>query len=123
MTVEAKSITRHGEATTTDATLTTALTIAIPDNTVFTAYARVHGQRADGTKYGTYELRYQGYRNAGGNVTSVTGTSAIYSNESDAALNAAIGGSGTNLLVQVQGLAANTFIWIVEVELTYSPNS
>jgi hypothetical protein len=102
-----------GSVTTTNASVTTVLQIAIPTGSVVMVEARVVGTQTNGTAGTTgagYIIRGT-YRNQGGTVSLVGSLSPEYSAETTAAYNATIAISGTNVNVTVAGAAGTTINW------------
>lgn len=106
----------QGDVKTTDATVTTVLTIAIPAST--TVHIEVHvtarrtggaaGTAEDGAGYvidGTYKT-------VAGVVTLIGALGLGYTAEDQALWNASLVISGTNVIVQVTGAALNNVSWV-----------
>lgn len=100
-------------ATTTDATLTTIATIAIPDDTVVLLEVRVVGRRTDAAGQATYIRRAVVFREAAGSAVILGQVNTPLTRESsgNAPWKATIAVSGNNALVQVTGQAAKTVNW------------
>lgn len=101
-------------ATTTDATVTTVTTIAIPDNTVVLIDAYIVGRRTDAAGRAVYVRRAAVYREAAGGATLQGAVDSPLTRESAGGYNATIGVSGNNAIITVKGLAAHTINWVVK---------
>lgn len=105
----------HGRLETTAATATTINTIAIATNTTYMMEAHVRARRTGGAS-GTaddaaaYVVRAC-YKTATGTVTLIGAVNADYTAESQAAWDCTFVISGSNVLLQVTGAAANTVTW------------
>ena len=105
---------------TTDATLTTLLTIAIPSNKIVTIIGRVTARRTGGTagtaEDGAFFIYNGAYNNISGTATLIgedfinVGASQV-----DWTLTSAV--SSGNLLLQVTGAVDNNINWTGYVEL------
>jgi len=109
----------EAEVQTVDATTTTIATIALADNTVYLIRAEIIGRRSDGGGQGrgVYVLEGAFYRAAAGSATQQGNTQQQFKSESNVALDADFAVSGNNLLIQVKGLAAQTFDWKVQYHI------
>jgi hypothetical protein len=107
------------EVQTTSATATTIATIPLADDTVYLVRAEIIGRRTDGggEARGIYVLEGAFFRAAAGSATQQGNTQQQFKTESNNALDANFTVSGNNLLVQVQGIAAQTFDWKAQVQL------
>jgi hypothetical protein len=100
---------------TTDATVTTLQTIAITASNTYQIEARVQARRTGGTS-GTaedgasYVVRGT-YKTVAGTVTLIGAVTADYTAEDQAAWDATLTISGTNVLVRVTGAANNNVTW------------
>lgn len=106
---------------TTNATQTTAQTIAIPATTTVMLEVRVIARRTGGTA-GTAEdgagyIIYGTYKNVAGTATLIGAINAVYTAESVAGYDATINVSGGNVLVQVTGIADTNITW--HIHTTY----
>ena len=110
---------------TTDATKTTVLTYAVPDETVLHIFAHPGGMVNGGGNSAFYEVIAAFKRTGGGNVAQVGSTllrGAAGGLEDDMNWTADIEASGTNVIVTVTGVAATTIDWICMAELyVYTP--
>lgn len=109
----------QAQVQTTNATVTTIATIAIPADTAVTIEAKIVGRRTAGSA-GTVDdaaayFRTARFRNQAGTVTLPT-LQSDFTSEDQAAWNGTILLSGTNAIISVQGAANNTIQWTV----TYS---
>ena len=100
---------RQAEVQTTDATLTTLQTVAIPTDSEVLLEVRVMGRRASNGDSAAY-VRTARFKNVGGTVTRHN-LQTDYTSEDVGAWNATLVASGTNALVQVTGAAASTIDW------------
>ncbi len=102
--------------TTSDATLTTLQTIAIPTDTVVTIKTNIKARKTAGAGTGTlgqgcgYE-RIATYQNIAGVVTIAGVVQSSYTGEAITAFDVALNISGTNVLIQVTGAAADNVTW------------
>lgn len=110
--------TSNGSGTTTDGTTAVTLaTIAIPANTVYLLKTDVVAKRTDSLVAGyAFSQNYSAtFENVSGTVTQAGGAtqyiSQVLSDTNTAALTMTYTISGTNVLIQVTGLAAITFSW------------
>ena len=100
---------------TTDATLTTLATIAIPTTTTVMIEARVVARRTGGAS-GTAEdaaayIITACYKNVAGTATEV-GEASIFSAEDQAGWACTVNPSSGNALIQVTGAASNNISWV-----------
>ena len=107
---------RQEEAATTDATLTTLQTIAIPTDTTVMIKSKVIGARTGGTSGATgdsagYE-RTTIFKNIGGTVT-IHKRQSDYTYEDQSSWRCRHEISGTNAIVEVRGAANNDVQWEV----------
>jgi hypothetical protein len=104
----------HGRVATTDATLTTINTVAIPASTTVFIEATVRARRTGGAS-GTaedaaaYVIRGT-FKNVAGTATIVN-TSLDYSGEDQAAWDCQLNVSAGNALLQILGAAGNNVTW------------
>lgn len=118
-------ITYQNKVTTTDATVTTIATIAIPSSTTVFIEAKVVARRTGGAA-GTAEdgaayMVDAVYKNVAGTATEI-GETSIFSAEDQAGWDCTITPSGANALVQVTGAASNNVSWLITYR-TYSVSS
>lgn len=104
-----------GYVTTTDATVTTLATIAIPASTTVKVSVFVVARRTGGAS-GTAEdgAGYQidaTYKNVAGTATLIGALTATYTAEDQAGWNATLTISGSNVLVRITGAAGNNVSW------------
>jgi len=104
-------------ASTTDATVTTAQTIAIPNNSEVLIQTQVIGRKTGGAGTGTTNdggtyIRTARFKNNGGTVTMFN-LQSDYTSEDVAGFNVTMTASGTNALVQVTGAANDNITWFV----------
>ena len=97
--------------TTTDATVTTIATIAIPDNTVVLIKVDVTGRRTDAADRAGYMRNAVVFREAAGAATIQGTIDSPLTRESSAPWDATISVSGNNAIITVKGAAANTINW------------
>lgn len=99
---------------TTDATVTTLHTFAIPASTTFGVEIVVIARRTGGTagaaEDGAYYKIDAAYRNVGG-VATIIGARTRLQNENVAAYNCDVATAGGNVLVQVTGVANTNITW------------
>lgn len=111
------STTEHVQATTTDATPTTVMTIPLPTDSVSIIDVKVLIKT---TTAFAVEHKEAYYKNDSGTITQISTTNVITPNTGDAAINLAdfdFSISGTNVLVQVEGIAATTIEWFIEAHI------
>jgi len=101
---------------TTDATITTLQTIAIPTDTVYMIEARITCRKTAGAGVGTIGngngyIRVACYANIGGVVTISGVVQSSFTGEGIGAFNATLTISGTNVLVRVTGAANDDVTW------------
>ncbi len=103
----------ENSVTTTDATLTTIATIAIPDDTVVLIEVEVVARRTDAAGRAVYIRRAVIFREAAGGATIQNTVDTTFTRESsgNAPWNATIAVSGNNALIQVTGQAGKTVNW------------
>lgn len=99
-------------ATTTDATVTSAVSIALADNTAYLLEARIVGRRTNGADRACYIRRVAVYREAAG-VATIQGAIATDFTRESAAYNGTISVTGNNVSIDVKGLAAHDVSWSV----------
>ena len=104
------------EVQTTDATVTTLLSQAIPSNVTYQVVANVVGNRSTSAEGASYLLMAT-VRNDAGTLAQVGATTVIASHEDVAGWDATIDVSGTNARVRVTGAASSTIEWYANVQL------
>jgi len=97
--------------TTTDATLTTIATIAIPDDTVVLVHAELVGRRTDAADRAAYIKEACIYREAAGAAVRQGPIQNNLNRDSDSIFDAQINVSGNNAIIQVLGAAGKTINW------------
>jgi len=102
---------------TTDATLTTLITVPIPTSYCMTFKIDYNAMQTDDSKGYGEQLIYT-YRNDAG-VLKFIGSSSIYKHNNFAFLGGAVSISGTNVLIQVKGEAATTVDWTCRYQLSF----
>ncbi len=111
-----------GTVNTTDNTVTTIVTVAVPTNTVLLVEARVTSRKTGGAGTGTTGdgnayIRTVKVKNVSGTVTAGT-TSSTFTDEDNTPFNCTFAVSGTNLLVQVLGANNDNVTWDATVIVT-----
>jgi hypothetical protein len=99
------------DTTTINAAATTVATIALTDEMVYQIECRVIGRERDGSDRGCYHLEGLFYRTGAGNATQEGATTALNVIESEVACDVAFAVSGNNVLIQVTGVAVETWDW------------
>lgn len=108
-----------GEAATTDATVTTIVTLPIQENEAVLLTVRVVGMELTlGTERCAYIRQVLVYRTTTGSAALESLQDEPLTRETSAGLDANIIVSGFNALVQVTGLAAINMDWRAEATLT-----
>jgi len=106
----------QSSVTTTDATQTTAATIAIPTDTTVLLEVNVVGRRTAGSAGTAGDsaayVRTARFKNIGGTVTMLT-LQSDYTSEDQAGWNCTLDANTTNARVRVTGAANNTVLWEV----------
>lgn len=97
--------------TTTDATVTTIVTIPIIDDTAVFVDTQIAGQRTDAADRAAYELKALVFRAGGGGATIQGPVDTTFSRESVGAYDANISVSGNDALVTVRGQTGHTINW------------
>jgi hypothetical protein len=109
---------------TTDATVTTIHTIAIPASTTVALIAHVNARRTGGAagtaEDGAFYIRAATFKNVAGTATQIGATTAIHTNEDQAGWDVTFAVAGGNALVQVTGAVDNNITWHL-FKLDYSP--
>ncbi len=112
---------RCDDLQTTDATVTTILTVTIPDNSVVEVIVNVQARNQTTAEQAAYHVRHAARRRAAGSA-ALLGTIAKDSFEEDATWDVATAVSGNDLLIQVTGEAAQTIDWLAWAEIyTWTP--
>jgi hypothetical protein len=111
---------RQATVNTTDATLTTAQTIAIPTNSAVMITAHIVGRRTGGTAGNPQDsavyIRTARFKNVAGTVT-IHNLQSDYTSEDVNQWNATLQVSGTNALVLVQGQTNYNVTWEVHTHI------
>lgn len=106
---------RQARVTTTNATLTTLFTLAIPTDTAVNVEVKIIGRRtggSGGTAQDCASYHYESlYKNVSGTATIEGTVTTIAAKESNAAWDAQLNVSSGNLLIQVQGDTNNNITW------------
>lgn len=102
---------------TSDATVTTLLTFAAPDNAVAFLKATVVAWTSDGGLAAVYEIRAGVKRFAAGAATLI-GSVDVFAREDSAGLDATIDVTGNNARIRVTGIVAVTYKWFGVLEAT-----
>jgi len=112
---------RQYRAATTDATVTTIATVAVPASTTSLIEARVVARRTGGSAGaaddGAGYLVAATFKGASGTVAQIGSTTAVATHESQAAWNVSFTVSGGNALLQVTGAANNNVTWHATVRV------
>lgn len=95
---------------TTDATLTTVATIPIPDDTTYAITALISGNGPTG-KHIWIDIKCGGYREGVGSATLLGDAIITFDDVGATTYTADVSVSGNDLLIQVQGAAAETVDW------------
>ena len=103
-----------GTVTTTDATVTTAATIPIPDNTVVLITAWISARRTDVAARAGYERQALVYREAAGAATLQGTVDTPLTRESVGGWDCTITVSGNNALIRVTGAGGSNINWRVQ---------
>lgn len=101
-----------GTVTTTDATPTTLISLALDDNTVYLVEGYVVARRTDAADRAGYYRNVVAYREAAGAATLQGTVDTSFTRESDATWDSTIIVSGNNLILQVTGRAGRTIDWL-----------
>lgn len=110
----------EGAATTTDGTVTTCGVLTPTDAKVVHVEMRFVARKDDGTQGASY-VRFATFRRAGASITQIGTTMALTTREDDAAWEATIDASGTQIRGRVNGAAQDTVAWKVYGTVYYSP--
>ena len=101
----------QADVTTADATVTTILTIPIPQYSVCTIQVTINGVWATDASKGAGYIGAATYTNQAGTATPIGTATAIAGHESDAAHDYTFVVSSGNVLVRVTGKAATSMKW------------
>jgi hypothetical protein len=101
----------QADVTTADATVTTILTIPIPQYSVCTIQVTINGVWATDASKGAGYIGAATYTNQDGTATIIGTATAIAGHESDAAHDYTFVVSSGNVLVRVTGKAATSMKW------------
>ena len=111
----------QAQVSTTDATVTTIATIAVPTDSTLYVEATIIGRRTGGTAGASGDssiyIRTARLKNVGGTVT-LSNLQTDYTTEDQASWNGTITVSGTNALVRVNGAANNNVSWTVNYKVS-----
>lgn len=107
------------EFQTVDGTLTNAIIIRVPDEQAVLAELKAVAKESDSSDRAMYGTRGLWYRDAGGNATLQGAQEAIITTvESDATWpGATLGQTGASLVARVQGVAAQTINWSLDLNV------
>lgn len=110
----APEITAQARVATSDATLTTIYTITLADLEMAQAFVTIQGTRTDysASLFGTVNA---GARRSGGGAVLIGTPIVSYQEDSAGAPLIAAAVSGNNLIIQVQGVAAENWVWMSTV--------
>ena len=109
---------RHtSTVTTTDATQTAILTLALPDESAYAVNTHIVGKDTATTNRAAYLKHALVYRDGGGGATVQTGVSDVSTIESNAAWNGTIIVSSNSASVAVTGAAGVTVKWKARTEV------
>lgn len=107
---------KQAQVTTTNATVTSLATLAIPDNSAVLLEARIIGRRTGGLAGTSGDaavyVRTARFKNVGGVVTRLD-LQTDYTSEDQTSWNGTLVVSGTSAVVQVKGALDNTVDWTV----------
>ena len=102
---------------TTDATVTTAATVATESDVAYHVVARIVAyETPSGNEAAGYE-RAATFKNDGGTLTQVGSTTALATHEDTGGWDATLDASGTTIRARVTGAAATTINWRVDLEV------
>lgn len=99
-----------GSVTTTNATPAALITISTTTNTVYSVDVSIIAANST-TNNGNVFFMKGGYKNVAGTLTELTVINDKLSNIQDVGLIIDLVVSGTDIIIQVQGLVANTINW------------
>jgi hypothetical protein len=110
----------QAQVSTTDATVTTIATVAIPTDSVVMLKAKIVGRRTGGTSGSANDSaifeRTARFKNNGGTVT-IHNLQSDYTSEDQGIFDGTLAASGTNALIRVRGAANNNMNWSVTYEV------
>jgi len=112
MAVSKKVLIQVGDLTTTDATVTTIITVAIPTGKNVVGFLLATSRNTSNTNTKTFTGSVYG-KNVGGTVTVASSLTNLVTDE---ATNVTVTNSGTNMIIQVTGIAATTIDWMARFE-------
>ena len=116
-----KSTAIQGYVTTTDATVTTMATIAIPASTTVMIELHVAARRTGGSagvaEDGAGYVQQATYKNVAGTATLIGAVNADYTAESQAAWDVTFVVSGGNVLIRVTGAVNNNISWYCSADV------
>jgi hypothetical protein len=101
----------QGGVQTTNATVTTAATIALPADSEVLITANIMGRNSSDGKSAAY-IRTARYKNVGG-TCSINTLQSDYTSEDVKAWDGTLDVSGTNAIITVKGAASSTIDWVV----------
>jgi hypothetical protein len=107
---------RQGQVSTTDATVTTAETVAIPTDSEVVIEAKILGRRSSGAGSNGDAAAYTRtarFKNVGGTVTRVATPQTDYTTEDVNSWDGTISASGSNAIITVKGAASTNVDWAV----------
>lgn len=104
-------------AVTTDATVTVVATVSTGASRIYTIIAKVQGMTSDTTTGQASYYLIGLFKNVAGTLTQVGSTTVVSSIESNGAWDCAFAISGTNVIVNITGVAATTIFWHAQVEV------
>ena len=111
------TVTEHTDTQTIGATTPNIATTTLQDNSAYLIKAKVIGMESDGSDRNVYHFEGLFYRD-GGNATQQGVTTVITEIESEAAADCDFNLSGSDVRIQVTGVAAETWNWHCELEYT-----
>src|SRR3990167_94340 len=116
-----KSTAVQGYVTTTDATVTTVATIAIPASTTVVIELHVAARRTGGSagvaEDGAGYVQQATYKNVAGTATLIGSVNVDYTAESQAAWDVTFAVSGSNVLIRVTGAVNNNISWYCSADV------
>lgn len=106
---------------TTNATPTTVASLPLLNNRMYEFNIKIVARRSDATgRKAAFKLTAAAYRESAGVATLLGSIKQDFKNTSGGAIDANITVSGSNLIVQVTGIAAETIEWKAYVEILES---
>jgi hypothetical protein len=103
--------------TTVDATVTSAVSIPLANNTAYMLEAWIVGRRTDAAGRAVYIRNVAVFREAAGVATLQGAVDTALTRESTAGWNATISVTGNDVSIDVKGLAGQTINWTVSYTL------